>query len=180
MFCSNCGTKFDDGMKFCTNCGARLDENAAAQMPYQQQADNRQTLSTGLEKNLWQYFCLAFMKYAVFNGRARRKEYWGFVLLWNIFYWPIVIIGNLMELPDIGLVLVGELWNMHALSLITVLVFLLPQWSVGVRRCHDIDRSAWWLLVPIYGWFYIGCCALFKAGTTGPNRFGSDPKQEKL
>jgi len=173
MFCSNCGTKLDDSMKFCTSCGTRLDEDAAAQMPYQQQADNRQTLSTGLEKNLWQYFCLAFMKYAVFNGRARRKEFWSWTLFAALFYTAATIIGNGMGLPDIGYSITGEPWGIHALYLVVALVLLLPGWSVFVRRYHDYDKRAWWVLVPIYGWIIP-----FFAGTTGQNRFGPDPKQE--
>lgn len=61
---------------------------------------------------------------------------------------------------------------------IVSLVFLIPSLSVSVRRLHDVDHSAWWLLLiflPIIGWIVLivwNCTE----GTAGPNRFGSDPK----
>jgi uncharacterized membrane protein YhaH (DUF805 family) len=59
------------------------------------------------------------------------------------------------------------------LSLIYELAVFLPSWSVMVRRFHDVDKRAWFCLVPVYGWIVLPCTA----GTIGPNRFGPDPKQ---
>jgi uncharacterized membrane protein YhaH (DUF805 family) len=58
-----------------------------------------------------------------------------------------------------------------------VLVFLLPQLAVTIRRLHDIDRSGWWFwfaYVPLVGaiTLLIFCCM---PGTPGPNRFGPPP-----
>ena len=56
------------------------------------------------------------------------------------------------------------------------LVLLLPGLAVSARRLHDLDRTAWWLLLLLTG---IGIILLIiwdcMRGTRGPNRFGPDP-----
>src|SRR5260221_13324498 len=77
----------------------------------------------------------ALKKYAVFSGRARRKEYW-FFFLFNL------IASMVLSAVDVA---VG---TMGILSIIYGLALLLPSIAVGVRRMHDIDRSGGWLLIP--------------------------------
>ncbi len=63
------------------------------------------------------------------------------------------------------------------LSSVFSLATLLPGLAVGARRLHDIDKSAWWLLlcfVPVIGWILLLVWAVFE-GTKGDNRFGPDP-----
>ena len=86
-------------------------------------------------------------KYAVFSGRARRKEYWYFVLFSTLIAIVLAIIdgvtGSLSAEAGIGL-----------LSGIYALGVLIPSIAVGVRRLHDTNRSGWWLLIaliPIIG-----------------------------
>lgn len=108
--------------------------------------------------------------YVGFSGRARRKEFWMFILV------NLVLTGVLSILDKmLGLRIVkdeGLLTTIYG-----VLIFL-PYWAVQFRRLHDTDRSAWWLLlllIPIVGWLIIlafNC----QNGTPGENRFGSDPK----
>jgi uncharacterized membrane protein YhaH (DUF805 family) len=99
-------------------------------------------------------------KYAVFQGRAVRPEYWYFVLF-------IIIVEIVTYAIDLAI-------GYPILYTIAVLGLLLPSLGVSVRRLHDTDRSGWWLLisfVPLIGaillivWF----CT---RGTPGPNRFG--------
>lgn len=104
-----------------------------------------------------------YSNYATFSGRAARSEYWFFVLfqcLITAFCWMLIPFG-------LGRSLLG----------LIALANFLPAISVTVRRLHDTDRSGWWYwiaLVPFAGaillliWF----CT---RGTSGPNRFGSDP-----
>lgn len=64
------------------------------------------------------------------------------------------------------------------LSLVVQLAYLLPLLAVIVRRLHDTDNSGWWLLigiVPFIGGIILLVFAAIK-GTSGPNRFGPDPK----
>jgi len=62
------------------------------------------------------------------------------------------------------------------LSSLFSLATLLPTIAIGVRRLHDIDRTGWWWLIVLT---LIGAILLFiwacMKGTTGPNRYGSDP-----
>ncbi|MFH1084426.1 MAG: DUF805 domain-containing protein [Chloroflexota bacterium] len=102
-------------------------------------------------------------KYAVFSGRARRKEYWMFVLF-NI---VAAVILSLVE----SLVRGGSGSASNTLVSIYQLAVLLPTIGVAVRRMHDTDHSGWWLLVPIANLIFA-----LTAGTQGDNRFGPDPK----
>ena len=103
-------------------------------------------------------------KYADFNGRAPRSEYWWWVLGYAIAYIAAAIIGSI--LGRIGMFL----------PLLVVLAVIIPTIAVGIRRLHDIDKSGWWLLlglVPFVGgliliYFFV------QKGTTGPNQFGED------
>lgn len=101
----------------------------------------------------------AFSKYATFEGRARRSEYWWFIL----FNFIIAVILNMIS-PG----LLGGIWS---------LATLLPSLAVGARRLHDIDRSGWWLLIgfiPVVG--LIVLIVFFATrGQTMPNRFGLPP-----
>jgi uncharacterized membrane protein YhaH (DUF805 family) len=86
-------------------------------------------------------------KYAVFEGRAGRKEYW-FFILFNILISMALgyvdwLTGNIN--PETGL---GILSGIYALGV------MIPGMAVSVRRLHDTDRSGWWLLitfVPVIG-----------------------------
>ncbi len=104
-----------------------------------------------------------FGKFATFEGRACRSEYWFFTLF--------LMLGSLV-LTTLDIVL-----GIGVLSTIFSLIILIPSIAVSVRRLHDTDRSGWWyllFLIPLIGvivliiWF----CA---RGTAGANRFGGDP-----
>lgn len=103
------------------------------------------------------YYIEAFKKYAVFEGRATRKEYWMFVLF------------NLII--NIGLSMIESRGN-NLLSSLYGLVVFLPSLAVGIRRLHDVDRRGWFILIPIYN-----LILLCTQGTKGANRFGSDPRE---
>lgn len=102
-----------------------------------------------------------FSKYADFNGRARRSEFWWFVLF------NIIASG-------VADILSRAILGNDALSGLYSLAVLIPSLAVSVRRLHDIDRSGWWLflgLLPL-----IGAIVLIvwyaKPGTPGGNSFG--------
>ena len=115
----------------------------------------------------------ALKKYAVCAGRARRKEFWFFVLFNTLIAVALAMIdmftGTFDE--DVGLGLLSGLY--------TVAV-ILPSIAVTVRRLHDTDRSGWWYLlvfVPLIGGLVILVFMLLDS-TPGSNRFGSNPKGE--
>ena len=111
------------------------------------------------------YYLDVLKKYAVFSGRARRKEYWMF-FLFNI------IIGFAIGLVE------GFLGTMGILAIMYTLGVLIPGLAVAVRRLHDTDRSGWWLLiafVPIIGGIIL-LVFMVSDSQPGENRFGPNPK----
>ena len=106
----------------------------------------------------------ALKKYAVFAGRARRKEYWLFILLYFICYMIAFFID-------------AVLGTLIIFTAIVTLGLLIPLISVGVRRLHDTDRSGWWYLLGFVPFANIVLLIFFFLdGTPGENRFGPDPK----
>ena len=109
-------------------------------------------------------------KYADFSGRARRAEYWWFVLLTMVASLVATIIDGLLGLDA----LVGPY---GVLTTLLGLALLVPSIAVGARRLHDTDRSGWWLLIgfiPLVGAIVLIVFFVME-GTRGDNRFGPDP-----
>jgi uncharacterized membrane protein YhaH (DUF805 family) len=108
-------------------------------------------------------------KYATFSGRARRSEYWYFVLF-------SILAGIVASSLDSALFGINT-EDPQPFSSILSLALLLPSLAASVRRLHDTDRSGWWWwlwLVPLIGWIILLVWFATK-GTSGPNRFGPDP-----
>ena len=107
-----------------------------------------------------------FSKYGTFTGRARRSEYWYFVLLTLIVSF---VMGLLSEfLGSIGTTLTG-LWELAS---------LVPSLAVVWRRLHDIGKSGGWyfiFLVPLVGWIIL-LVFLCRDSEPGDNQYGPDPK----
>jgi uncharacterized membrane protein YhaH (DUF805 family) len=112
------------------------------------------------------YFLDCYKKYAVFGGRARRSEYWYFALFLSIvlFLLEIISIVGLQASTQVGVV-AGVLYIVFAIA------SLLPSWGVAVRRMHDVGKSGWFILIPIYN-LVLACTA----GDVGDNKYGPDPK----
>jgi uncharacterized membrane protein YhaH (DUF805 family) len=100
-------------------------------------------------------------QYAVFSGRARRREYWMFFLFNIIIAVVLNVVGALIHLPIIG--------TLYSLAV------LVPGIAVSIRRVHDVTKSGWYLLIPIYNLILV--CT---PGVTGPNEYGADPKEAAL
>ena len=109
-------------------------------------------------------------KYAVFSGRARRREYWYFVLFNYIIGFVLGLIESLAGIaPEIDYSVLAGIYS---------LAVLLPGIGVSIRRLHDTGRSGWWLfiaLVPIIGAIII---LIFMVGDSqeGTNQYGPSPK----
>ena len=107
-----------------------------------------------------------FSKYTSVEGRARRSEYWWFLLF--------AFLGNLVfAAVDRG---VFE-QDVSVFGTIFSLAILLPAICVAVRRLHDRDMSGWWVLlnfIPLIGALILLIIYVLP-GTEGPNRFGPDP-----
>jgi uncharacterized membrane protein YhaH (DUF805 family) len=103
-------------------------------------------------------------KYADFSGRARRREYWTFVVLHVAAYFVLFIVD----------IVIGTLYIFWGLYFVATIV---PTLALAVRRLHDTGRSGWWYLlnfVPIASLAVL--IFLLMDSQPGPNQYGSNPK----
>jgi uncharacterized membrane protein YhaH (DUF805 family) len=107
------------------------------------------------------YTKVVFENYANFTGRARRSEYWYFVLGSAIISFTINILTALLS-PK--LVFLGIVYS---------LAVFIPTIAVLIRRMHDVGKSGWYILIPIYN-LILACTA----GDFGKNDYGQDPKND--
>ena len=88
---------------------------------------------------VWDNFKMCMTeKYLKFEGRATRGEYWKFVLIQFVI---IIVLEFLISIFSIGSTFED------ILTLVVTLPFILPSLAVQTRRLHDLNRSAWWLLL---------------------------------
>lgn len=110
-------------------------------------------------------------KYAVFSGRARRKEYWYFFLFSFIVSMVLAVIDGMTGS-------VSALTGMGTLSGIYAVAVLIPGLAVSVRRLHDTGRTGWWMLIAVLP--LIGIIVLFVFmvldSHPGHNEYGPHPK----
>lgn len=112
--------------------------------------------------------CLT-QKYADFQGRARRSEFWWFWLFW-------VIVRSIAQSIDRG-INNGSPYTGGVLTGLVSLALLLPILGVAVRRLHDTGRSGWWVLIgiiPIIGWIVL--LVFFVQDSHADNQYGPSPK----
>jgi uncharacterized membrane protein YhaH (DUF805 family) len=115
------------------------------------------------------WYLKVLKNYACFDGRARRTEYWMFVLF-NVIFSIVFAIIDGVALKN----------GLPVLQLLYALAVLIPSIAVGARRLHDQDKSGWLLLlafIPMVGGLFL--LILFcRDGTSGENKYGQDPKTE--
>ncbi|MFF2877770.1 DUF805 domain-containing protein [Gottfriedia sp. NPDC057991] len=112
-----------------------------------------------------EWYLKVLKNYAVFNGRARRTEYWMF-FLFNVII--SIILSILQSIANIG----------EVLTIIYSILTLLPSLAVGARRLHDSGKSAWWLLIGLIPFLGGIILLIFFCldSEEGDNRFGANPK----
>lgn len=125
------------------------------------------------------YYLHVLQNFKNFSGRARRKEYWMYTLI----YMPILFLamfadnalGTTFQMDVMGQsVDIGYGW----IYVIVALLHFLPSLSVVVRRLHDVGKSGWFyliILIPLIGiiWMLV---LLVSNGNVGENKYGADPK----
>ena len=106
--------------------------------------------------------------YANFEGRARRKEYWMFVLINTIISFVLGFVDGIISGP--------EGW---VLGVVYTLAVMIPSIAVSVRRFHDINKSGWWVLglslFVVVGWIW-GFVLACQDSDIGDNSYGSSDK----
>lgn len=106
-----------------------------------------------------------YSNYANFNGRARRSEYWFYVLFYVIAYTVLFTVET--AIGGFGL-----------LAGLFALANIIPMLAAGVRRLHDTGKSGWWILiglVPLVG-FIVLLIFYVKDSDPGTNAYGPNPK----
>ena len=110
-----------------------------------------------------------FTKYADFNGRAKRPEYWWFVLFLFVAQILLIVVSFLM-------VIILNVFSGFLIQLFS-LATIFPSLAAGSRRLHDMNKSGWmqllWL-IPILGWIYL-IYLLAQPSDAGDNQYGSPP-----
>jgi uncharacterized membrane protein YhaH (DUF805 family) len=110
-------------------------------------------------------------QYAVFSGRARRKEYW-FYQLFNCLF-----VGALLVVDAMTGTMRGKA-GLGVLSGLSVLATLFPSLGMWVRRLHDTNRSGWWILIGFIPFVGPLIMLVFTLQDSEPsaNQYGPNPK----
>lgn len=117
-----------------------------------------------------EWYLKVLRQYADFEGRARRQEYWMFVLFNILFAIAASVIDGVL-----GFAIGGSIGLVYVLY---ALFTLIPSIAVAVRRMHDIGKSGWMLLVafiPLIGGIWL-LVLMVTEGEHGDNEYGPDPK----
>jgi uncharacterized membrane protein YhaH (DUF805 family) len=107
-----------------------------------------------------------FNQYVGFSGRARRSEYW----YWMLFYFILAIVASILDRALFG-------QTNSYISWLLGLGLFLPSLAVAVRRLHDTSRSGWWVLIgliPIIGTIVL--IVFYVQDSHGDNQYGPSPK----
>ena len=118
------------------------------------------------------YYLHVLKNFANFNGRARRKEYWMYILFYYLILMLLVFLDNLFKIT------INEFIPYGPLTIVYLLFSMIPTLAVAVRRLHDIGKSGWWMLislVPFIGgiWLFI---LLVTDSQLEENIYGKNPK----
>ena len=110
-------------------------------------------------------------KYATFSGRARRKEYWMFLLINLVVSVALALIDSLIgSVSESGMGLLSSVYSIGV---------LIPSLALSVRRLHDIGRTGWWVLISIIPVIGVVVLLVFMLldSEPGSNRYGANPKE---
>ncbi len=192
-YCSQCGQQMADGVKFCPHCGAAQSNSSQTQNdagtgggytgnPYggNPYGDNHYygnpygggyNGASEPELSLFGYFKKCLTHYADANGRARRKEYWGYVLFYTIFYVCAYLAASIIDaIIDFPL--------FTSIVSLATLAFIVPSICAAIRRLHDIGKSGWWYLIaliPLIGGIWL-LILLATDSEPRPNMYGPPVK----
>ena len=113
------------------------------------------------------YYISVLKKYAEFNGRSSRAEYWYFFL----FNFIIALVLGFIE----GFLGIFPAASESVLANLYSLFIIIPNIAVGVRGMHDVNKSGWFLFIPFYSLLLV-----LRDGTKGDNQYGPDPKKVEV
>ena len=112
------------------------------------------------------YYIDALKKYAVFSGRTSRKAFWYFFLFNLLISIALGLTEGLLGIaPESSESVLGSIYN---------LFIFIPNLTIGVRRMHDVNKSGWFIIIPIYN-----LVLALMEGTEGDNNYGRDPYRQQ-
>lgn len=118
------------------------------------------------------YYLMVLNKYAEFNGRAGRAEYWYFILFNFLIMIGLNILSAMFgKIPGLGMIL----W---ATASLYGLAMIVPGLAVAVRRLHDTNKSGWWILIcliPLLGAIVLIVFMILDSQPDA-NQYGPNPK----
>lgn len=172
MYCWGCGKQIHESAPMCPNCGALQRKEAQGQAT----SSARPTPKAATDSDsLFSYYTAAFaQKYASFGGRARRREYWGFLLFNMVAAFACAAVDGMVGTWSSS----GAAGAFYGLYLLAA---FLPGLGVAVRRLHDVSKSGWnilWGVLPILGWIYF-LVLMCRDSDRQANQYGSSPKYEQ-
>lgn len=113
---------------------------------------------------IWKNFILALNNSFKFDGRSRRAEFWGFVLVSSLF-------GTAAGFWD------ANIFDAEVMEKMLKIAFFLPSLAVSTRRLHDVNRSGWWQLIALTGiGFFVLLYWYAKDSDVNTNDYGDGPK----
>ena len=140
------------------------------------------------------WYVSSFLRYKEFvRGRARRTEFWLYMLAQTLltaalvtlgYLWLDAILTELLKIPDPDKMSRDTLFRLagfylgSAVLIVALLATVLPTFGVAVRRLHDVGLSGWWLLIgvaPAAGWLTL-LVMLCVDSEADANQFGLNPK----
>lgn len=157
MYCVKCGNEVLNNQKFCRYCGEKIPFIKTPKKNISEENDQPEAVERKHKRT--NYYTMAFKKFAVFEGRSSRKEYWMFYL-WNIIIMIILRILEIIFGIDLGS-------DEGILVSIYQLIILIPSLSLAVRRMHDVNKSGWFIFIPIYN-----LILFLRQGDFGDNEYG--------
>ncbi len=126
--------------------------------------------------NIFKAYLNGWKNWKRFDGRTRRRDYWGYMLCHYGVAFLFILLFDLELLFDVA---VGTEILLWILVILYAIIAIVPTLSITIRRLHDTNHSALYYLVsivPVIGnlWFFILMCT---EGTCGKNDYGLDPKE---
>jgi len=91
------------------------------------------------ERTVWEWYVKCWKEFSNFQGRARRMEYWSFVLINVLFLTPLFTLGIILDGVNVFIIIGAIYW----------VAIIIPSLAVAVRRLHDSGKSGWWLFFSI-------------------------------
>lgn len=186
-FCSKCGEKLGAEAKFCPICGTPANNQIKQEQVLSRKPDmvNQSVQTNEYRRNVPNVTAKSSNKYFSFTGRLNRKPYIIRNIILNIIIslFGLMLYDSMEQLFERGSERDLEMFIVGAALCFAVSIVISISWfSLAIRRCHDLNKSGWFILLAFIPFVNIGIFIylIFAKGTIGRNLFGEDPLENKF